>query len=289
MTTTRLTACPSSVPCPSRRIPGFAGFGFDASDVFDPDATVRIVPTTGNTLPLWIYPTPRWGATAAVLDGTGAVLGFAANQSDCAVDCPCTVQGPAGLQGEPGPAGATGATGPAGATGATGAAGAAGAAGPAGPAGPHPTARVSGSTLIGTLTASAQPQTGGLLTKHTGNITLTNSNAVPMAVFGRAQVRAVVRNSSGMTAYLTTSANITVAPAASAVFPDNSLAYTYTTLPDSEPLFRNVYNEGTAVVAVIAPGDTAVFTCTVIVQQNQPTTIELGIIGQFDLYGVVGA
>jgi len=110
-----------------------------------------------------------------------------------------------------------------------------------------------------------------------------------MAVFGRAQVRAVVRNSSGMTASLTTSANIAVAPTASVVFPDNSLAYTYTTLPDSEPLFRNVYNEGTAVVAVIAPGDTAVFTCTVIVQQNQPTTIELGITGQFDLYGVVGA
>lgn len=136
---TRRVACPPTIYCPSRRVEG-GGFGYDAADVIDPDATV-MVPLVPR--PIWIYPVPQPGRTVAVLSDTGTVLGYAQNLSECAPECPCPADGapgPAGPTGPAGPEGPTGAVGPQGLTGPAGPAGPqgpTGATGPAGPAGPQ--------------------------------------------------------------------------------------------------------------------------------------------------------
>ena len=94
----RSVACPPSTYCPSRRLPG-GGFGYDESDIVDPDATVRLATTPR---PTWIYPIPQPGRTVAVMDIAGAVVGYAQNLSDCAPDCGCPKDGADGIQGPKG-------------------------------------------------------------------------------------------------------------------------------------------------------------------------------------------
>jgi hypothetical protein len=60
--------------------PKFAGFAYFPEDVIDPAATV---PFRGG----FIYPTRGKGHTVKVTDALGAVIGYAANKSDCANPC----------------------------------------------------------------------------------------------------------------------------------------------------------------------------------------------------------
>lgn len=118
----RHVACEPTTYCPSRRVEG-GGFGYDAADVVDPDATV-MVPLVPR--PMWIYPVPQPGRTVAVLSDTGTVLGYAQNLSDCAPDCGCPkdgadgIQGPKGDKGDKGDQGDQGIQGPKGDQGAQG-------------------------------------------------------------------------------------------------------------------------------------------------------------------------
>jgi hypothetical protein len=109
--TTRRNACPAPVYCASRRIPGFHGFGYDDADVRDPAASVTYTPTAGNTRVLYLYPVPNAGATAAVMNGLGVVVGYAVNQSECAAECPCRQNGTDGMPGTPGAPGTDGTNG----------------------------------------------------------------------------------------------------------------------------------------------------------------------------------
>jgi hypothetical protein len=88
---TALSDVPVALPvyCPSRRLPN-GGFGFDAADSKDPAATEVLNACAGDVFyrPIYIYPTPRLGATMPVICDTG-LLGYAINQSDCAPACPC--------------------------------------------------------------------------------------------------------------------------------------------------------------------------------------------------------
>jgi hypothetical protein len=83
----KLPATPVVVsPCPSFSLadasPAFKGFAYVAGDLTDPAATV---PFRGG----FIYPTAGVGHTVKVTDALGAVIGYAANKSDCANPC-CT-------------------------------------------------------------------------------------------------------------------------------------------------------------------------------------------------------
>lgn len=162
---TRRVACPPTIYCPSRRVEG-GGFGYDAADVIDPDATV-MVPLVPR--PIWIYPVPQPGRTVAVLSDTGTVLGYAQNLSECAPECPCPADG------APGPAGPQGPQGPAGPAGATGPAGPAGPQGLTGPAGVDAPAPVPQSGL---LPDTERAVTIG--TPVTTSTTLTNSAPYPV-------------------------------------------------------------------------------------------------------------
>lgn len=166
---TRRVACPPTIYCPSRRVDG-GGFGYDAADVIDPDATV-MVPLVPR--PIWIYPTPQPGRTVAVLDGAGVVLGYAQNLSDCAPECPCPADGAPGAVGPAGPVGPTGTQGPIGPIGPTG---------PAGPPGADaPAAVIQRGTALSeerSLTGSAPTAT---LTPINQTAVLTN--AAPYPVF----------------------------------------------------------------------------------------------------------
>jgi hypothetical protein len=88
---TDLSAVPVPAPvyCPSRRLPN-GGYGFDAADSKDPAATEVLNACAGDTFfrPIYIYPTPQLGVTVPVICDTG-LLGYAANRSDCAPECPC--------------------------------------------------------------------------------------------------------------------------------------------------------------------------------------------------------
>lgn len=80
--------------CPSLRLScdGSApGYGFHDNDVKDPAATVLMEPCTGDTTTdrMWIYPSAGPGHTVKVTDCDGVLIGYAANQSDCAPDCAC--------------------------------------------------------------------------------------------------------------------------------------------------------------------------------------------------------
>lgn len=63
------------------------GFGFIAGDIKDPEATVALAPCTGDvvTPTVYLFPTPRPGATAAQKDCDGAVIGYGMNRSNCAI------------------------------------------------------------------------------------------------------------------------------------------------------------------------------------------------------------
>lgn len=86
--------CPCEEPyCASYPLPQ-GGFGFIEGDLRDCEATVDVAPCAGNGPVAWVYPTPRPGATAPVYDCAGNIVGYARNQSDCAIDTiptvPCT-------------------------------------------------------------------------------------------------------------------------------------------------------------------------------------------------------
>ena len=168
---TRRVACPPTIYCPSRRVEG-GGFGYDAADVIDPDATV-MVPLAPR--PIWIYPVPQPGRTAAVLSDTGTVLGYAQNLSECAPECPCPADG------APGPAGPQGPAGPAGPAGPTGLTGPAGPTGPQGPAGADaPAAVVQQGRPISEERSFTGAVPTAIATPLTSTVTLTNTAPYPV-------------------------------------------------------------------------------------------------------------
>lgn len=63
------------------------GFGFIAGDMKDPEATVVLAPCPGDTITptIYLFPTPRPGATAAQKDCDGNLIGYASNSSNCAI------------------------------------------------------------------------------------------------------------------------------------------------------------------------------------------------------------
>jgi hypothetical protein len=79
--------------CPSLRVScdGQSGFGYHINDPKDPAATVEMAPCPGDTSvdALWIYPSSGTGHTIKVTDCDGALIGYAANKSECAGDCGC--------------------------------------------------------------------------------------------------------------------------------------------------------------------------------------------------------
>lgn len=79
--------------CPSLRVScdGQSGFGYHINDPKDPAATVEMAPCAGDTSvdALWIYPSSGTGHTIKVTDCDGALIGYAANKSECAGDCGC--------------------------------------------------------------------------------------------------------------------------------------------------------------------------------------------------------
>lgn len=68
--------------CPSYPLTG-GGFAFIQGDSIDPAASV---PFGDRNETVFVYPTPRSGATWPVRNSGGTVVGYAANQSECAVD-----------------------------------------------------------------------------------------------------------------------------------------------------------------------------------------------------------
>lgn len=63
------------------------GFGFIAGDMKDPEATVAFAPCPGDTITptVYLFPTPRPGATAAQKDCDGALIGYGMNRSNCGI------------------------------------------------------------------------------------------------------------------------------------------------------------------------------------------------------------
>lgn len=87
-----VSAVPVPVPvyCPSQPLLD-GGFGYHIADPKDPAATVEIAPCAGDTSTdsIWVYPTAGAGHTAKVVSCDGTLIGYGANQSNCAVTCPC--------------------------------------------------------------------------------------------------------------------------------------------------------------------------------------------------------
>jgi hypothetical protein len=81
---------PAPVYCPSQPLVD-GGFGYHIADPKDPAATVEIAPCAGDTSvdSIWVYPTAGTGHTAKVTACDGTTIGYGANQSNCAVACPC--------------------------------------------------------------------------------------------------------------------------------------------------------------------------------------------------------
>jgi hypothetical protein len=81
---------PTVVYCPSQPLLD-GGFGYHIADPKDPAATVEIAPCPGDTSTdsIWVYPTAGAGRTAKVTACDGTTIGYGANQSNCAVACPC--------------------------------------------------------------------------------------------------------------------------------------------------------------------------------------------------------
>jgi hypothetical protein len=106
---------PTPGPCPSVRV-STGGFLFHATDVTDPLATLLIEDCDGIALG-YGYPTAGPGHTAELWSCAqpSVLLGYAANQSDCAPPCPCpgtsSTSGANGADGADGAPGAPGAPG----------------------------------------------------------------------------------------------------------------------------------------------------------------------------------
>jgi hypothetical protein len=81
---------PPVVYCPSQRLLD-GGYGYHINDPKDPAATVELAPCPGDTSTdsIWVYPTAGTGRTAKVTACDGTTIGYGANQSNCAVTCPC--------------------------------------------------------------------------------------------------------------------------------------------------------------------------------------------------------
>jgi hypothetical protein len=81
---------PPVVYCPSQPLLD-GGFGYHIADPKDPAATVEIAPCAGDTSTdsIWVYPSAGAGHTAKVTACDGVTIGYGANQSNCAVACPC--------------------------------------------------------------------------------------------------------------------------------------------------------------------------------------------------------
>ena len=60
-------------------------------DLKDCDATVEVAPCSGAGPSVWVYPTPRPGATAPVYTCDGTIVGYAPNQSRTAITVSPTV------------------------------------------------------------------------------------------------------------------------------------------------------------------------------------------------------
>lgn len=87
--------CPCTEPyCASYPLSA-GGFAFAAGDLRDPEATVAVNPCGGTGPEVFVFPTPRPFATAPVLDCNGVVVGYASNQSHCAIQTgsavPCSI------------------------------------------------------------------------------------------------------------------------------------------------------------------------------------------------------
>lgn len=63
------------------------GFGFIAGDMKDPEATIALTPCPGDLVSptVYLFPTPRPGATAAQRACDGTLIGYAMNQSNCGI------------------------------------------------------------------------------------------------------------------------------------------------------------------------------------------------------------
>ena len=83
-----------TVYCPSLRLScdgSQPGFGFHLLDPKDPAATVEMAPCADDISvdSVWIYPSAAPGHTVKVTDCDGNIIGYAANRSACAPECPC--------------------------------------------------------------------------------------------------------------------------------------------------------------------------------------------------------
>lgn len=67
------------------------GFGFLPGDMRDPEATVEAMPCGGTGPLLYLYPTPRPGASAPQYDCAGVVQGYGMNTSPTAMVVPTRV------------------------------------------------------------------------------------------------------------------------------------------------------------------------------------------------------
>lgn len=76
------TACDYDASYP---LPGY-GFMYQPGDAVDPEATVEMNECNGTVMG-WLYPTPRVGATVAVRNCQGEILGYARNRSETAPTC----------------------------------------------------------------------------------------------------------------------------------------------------------------------------------------------------------
>lgn len=67
------------------------GYGFIAGDLVDPEATVEAAPCGGTGPTLYLYPTPRPGASAPQYDCAGTLVGYGMNTSTSAMIVPTRV------------------------------------------------------------------------------------------------------------------------------------------------------------------------------------------------------
>ena len=78
--------------CPSMRLScdnDCSGFGYNVADPKDPAATVEMPSCATTADSIWIYPSAGIGHTIKITNCDGSLIGYAANNSDCAPSCGC--------------------------------------------------------------------------------------------------------------------------------------------------------------------------------------------------------
>ena len=78
--------CPCEEPYDASWPVNGGGFGFQPSDIRDPEANVLIDSCDGTAPTFYIFPTPRPNATVAVYDCEGGIIGYARNSSHAVID-----------------------------------------------------------------------------------------------------------------------------------------------------------------------------------------------------------